>query len=66
MMDHRRDRVEESEMLHPRRLTDAGRQRGRSKRAGGHDRHAVGRQRVDPLAHDRDVGMRRQRGSDAA
>ena len=57
MVDDGRDRVEESEMLHPRRLADAGRERRRGQRTGGDDGHALGRQRVDPFADDLDIGM---------
>ena len=64
MVDDRRDRVEESEMLHPRRLADAGRKRGRGERAGGNDGHALGRQRVDAFADDLDIGVIGERAGD--
>ena len=56
-MDDRRDRVEKGEMLHPRRLADTVGERRRGQRAGGDDGHALVGQRVDPLAHDLDLGM---------
>src|SRR3546814_8956692 len=48
----------ESEAVRARGGADACRKAGGGERPGGDDREALGGQRVDLLAHDRDVGMR--------
>jgi hypothetical protein len=58
------ERIEEGERLRPRRAADRLRQARRGQRPGGEDRRPF-RQRVDPLAHERDVGMIGERRGDA-
>src|SRR3546814_10703619 len=55
----------DSEAVRARGGADACRKAGGGERPGGDDREALGGQRVDLLAHDRDVGMRGERRADA-
>ena len=69
-VNDRRDGIEKGERVAPRLSGDAFRQRGPGQRTGGDDRGVVG-EGIDPLTHDRDVRVCRDRvgyarGKDAA
>jgi hypothetical protein len=63
-MDDRRDRVEKGERLRACRSANACGKAGGSERTRGYDREPLVREGIDPLAHERDVGMRCQRCGD--